>query len=148
MEIDKINSQLKINTITLTNFKSYFGKLTIGPFHDRFTAIIGPNGSGKSNLIESLLFVFGKRAKQVRGCRKASERESKRRSPGAAAAAAGVAFFRSDLHPLSPPRPSSPSPPLNQRLQNPPSFQPCPHLLRPVSRNLKSPSSQRMLSLK
>ena len=29
-------------------------------------AVVGPNGSGKSNLIESLLFVFGKRAKQMR----------------------------------------------------------------------------------
>ena len=27
---------------------------------------MGPNGSGKSNLIESLLFVFGKRAKRMR----------------------------------------------------------------------------------
>ena len=28
--------------------------------------MVGPNGSGKSNLIECLLFVFGKRAKQMR----------------------------------------------------------------------------------
>ena len=28
--------------------------------------MVGPNGSGKSNLIESLLFVFGKRAKKMR----------------------------------------------------------------------------------
>jgi structural maintenance of chromosome 4 len=27
---------------------------------------VGPNGSGKSNLIESLLFVFGKRASKMR----------------------------------------------------------------------------------
>ena len=27
---------------------------------------MGPNGSGKSNLMESLLFVFGKRAKKMR----------------------------------------------------------------------------------
>jgi structural maintenance of chromosome 4 len=31
-----------------------------------FTAIVGPNGSGKSNVIDALLFVFGKRAKQLR----------------------------------------------------------------------------------
>lgn len=28
--------------------------------------MVGPNGSGKSNCIESLLFVFGKRAKRMR----------------------------------------------------------------------------------
>jgi AAA15 family ATPase/GTPase len=26
---------------------------------------VGPNGSGKSNVIDAMLFVFGKRAKQV-----------------------------------------------------------------------------------
>ena len=31
-----------------------------------FTSVIGPNGSGKSNLIESLLFVFGKKASWMR----------------------------------------------------------------------------------
>ena len=31
-----------------------------------FSAIVGPNGSGKSNVIDALLFVFGKRAKQIR----------------------------------------------------------------------------------
>jgi ABC-type Mn2+/Zn2+ transport system ATPase subunit len=30
-----------------------------------FSAIVGPNGSGKSNVIDAMLFVFGKRAKQV-----------------------------------------------------------------------------------
>lgn len=30
-----------------------------------FTAVVGPNGSGKSNVIDSMLFVFGKRAKQA-----------------------------------------------------------------------------------
>jgi len=28
--------------------------------------VVGPNGSGKSNLIESLLFVFGKKASKMR----------------------------------------------------------------------------------
>lgn len=28
--------------------------------------MVGPNGSGKSNVIDAMLFVFGKRAKQVR----------------------------------------------------------------------------------
>ena len=30
------------------------------------TSVVGPNGSGKSNLIESLLFVFGKKATWMR----------------------------------------------------------------------------------
>ena len=55
-----------IQKIELENFKSYCNKKVIGPLHKNFTAVVGPNGSGKSNLIESLLFVFGKRAKQMR----------------------------------------------------------------------------------
>lgn len=31
-----------------------------------FSAIVGPNGSGKSNVIDALLFVFGKRASKIR----------------------------------------------------------------------------------
>ncbi len=56
----------------MENFKSYYGKTEIGPFHQvytiyqSFTAIVGPNGSGKSNLIECLLFVFGKKASKMR----------------------------------------------------------------------------------
>lgn len=34
--------------------------------HHRFNAIIGPNGSGKSNVIDAMMFVFGKRAKKLR----------------------------------------------------------------------------------
>ena len=52
--------------IELENFKSYYGKKVIGPLHKNLTAVVGPNGSGKSNLIESLLFVFGKNAKKMR----------------------------------------------------------------------------------
>lgn len=55
-----------ITRIVLENFKSYYGRKEIGPLHKCFTAVVGPNGSGKSNLIESLLFVFGKRAKRMR----------------------------------------------------------------------------------
>lgn len=55
-----------IERIVLENFKSYYGQKVIGPLHKCFTAVVGPNGSGKSNLIESLLFVFGKRAKRMR----------------------------------------------------------------------------------
>ena len=36
------------------------------PLHlQSFSSVVGPNGSGKSNVIDALLFVFGKRAKQV-----------------------------------------------------------------------------------
>lgn len=31
-----------------------------------FSSVVGPNGSGKSNVIDAMLFVFGKKAKQVR----------------------------------------------------------------------------------
>jgi len=58
--------RLMIERIELENFKSYFGTKKIGPLHKCFSAVVGPNGSGKSNMIESLLFVFGKRAKQMR----------------------------------------------------------------------------------
>jgi structural maintenance of chromosome 4 len=58
--------RLVIDKIELENFKSYAGVKRIGPLHYRFNAVVGPNGSGKSNLMESLLFVFGKRAKRMR----------------------------------------------------------------------------------
>jgi len=60
------NRRLMIDKIVLENFKSYYGRKEIGPLHKCFSAVVGPNGSGKSNLIESLLFVFGKRAKRMR----------------------------------------------------------------------------------
>ncbi|KAI9911828.1 hypothetical protein PsorP6_008876 [Peronosclerospora sorghi] len=49
----------------LENFKSYAGKVEIGPFHKYISAVVGPNGSGKSNVIDALLFVFGKRASNL-----------------------------------------------------------------------------------
>lgn len=55
-----------ITKLELENFKSYAGLKTIGPYHHRFNSIIGPNGSGKSNVIDAMLFVFGKRAKKLR----------------------------------------------------------------------------------
>ncbi|OII75752.1 structural maintenance of chromosomes protein [Cryptosporidium andersoni] len=60
------SSRLMIHKLELENFKSYGGKKIIGPFHKSFTAIIGPNGSGKSNVIDAMLFVFGKRARHMR----------------------------------------------------------------------------------
>ncbi|KCV68483.1 hypothetical protein H696_04776 [Fonticula alba] len=58
--------RMVITHLVLENFKSYAGKVTIGPFHASFTAVVGPNGSGKSNVIDSMLFVFGYRAKAMR----------------------------------------------------------------------------------
>lgn len=55
-----------IHMIKMHNFKSYEGDQCIGPFHPKFSAVIGPNGSGKSNLIDSLIFVFGKKASWMR----------------------------------------------------------------------------------
>ncbi len=60
------SDRLMITKMELENFKSYAGTQSIGPFHKCFSSIVGPNGSGKSNVIDSLLFVFGKRANQMR----------------------------------------------------------------------------------
>ena len=40
--------------------------MQVGPFHKRFSSVVGPNGSGKSNVIDAMLFVFGKKAKKLR----------------------------------------------------------------------------------
>ena len=84
--------RLMITEMVLENFKSYAGVQRVGPFHkvcgqytpltfsrrtrtkeknrlsffQSFSSVVGPNGSGKSNVIDAMLFVFGKRAKQVR----------------------------------------------------------------------------------
>ncbi|KAJ3272143.1 hypothetical protein HDV01_005908 [Terramyces sp. JEL0728] len=60
------NKRLIISKLVLTNFKSYAGQVEIGPFHKSFSSVVGPNGSGKSNVIDSLLFVFGFKAKKLR----------------------------------------------------------------------------------
>ncbi|CAJ1946988.1 unnamed protein product [Sphenostylis stenocarpa] len=58
--------RLFIKEMIMRNFKSYAGEQHVGPFHKSFSAVVGPNGSGKSNVIDAMLFVFGKRAKQMR----------------------------------------------------------------------------------
>ncbi|XP_047311246.1 structural maintenance of chromosomes protein 4 [Impatiens glandulifera] len=58
--------RLVIEEIIMRNFKSYAGEQRVGPFHKSFSSVVGPNGSGKSNVIDAMLFVFGKRAKQMR----------------------------------------------------------------------------------
>ncbi|GBB86291.1 hypothetical protein RclHR1_12710001 [Rhizophagus clarus] len=69
MQQEERKPRIIINKMILTNFKSYFGKQEIGPFHKSFSAIVGPNGSGKSNVIDALLFVFGYRANKMRQTR-------------------------------------------------------------------------------
>ncbi|XP_039277022.1 structural maintenance of chromosomes protein 4 [Nilaparvata lugens] len=64
--VESTGPRLVITKIVAENFKSYFGKQSLGPFHQSFTSIIGPNGSGKSNVIDSMLFVFGYRASKIR----------------------------------------------------------------------------------
>ncbi|KAJ3336067.1 hypothetical protein HDU93_003717 [Gonapodya sp. JEL0774] len=60
------DKRLIMTRMVLNNFKSYAGKIEVGPFHKSFTSIVGPNGSGKSNVIDALLFVFGYRAAKMR----------------------------------------------------------------------------------
>ncbi|KAK4393111.1 Structural maintenance of chromosomes protein 4 [Sesamum angolense] len=57
--------RLFIKEMVMRNFKSYAGEQRVGPFHKSFSAVVGPNGSGKSNVIDAMLFVFGKRAQTV-----------------------------------------------------------------------------------
>ncbi|MEG1009552.1 MAG: AAA family ATPase [Clostridia bacterium] len=47
---------MKINKITLNNFKSFYGKHEI-LFDDNITFLLGLNGTGKSNFLESILFL-------------------------------------------------------------------------------------------
>ncbi|KFM26520.1 Structural maintenance of chromosomes protein 4 [Auxenochlorella protothecoides] len=65
-ESDARPQRLIITEMVLENFKSYAGEQRVGPFHKCFSSVVGPNGSGKSNVIDAMLFVFGKRAKQLR----------------------------------------------------------------------------------
>lgn len=58
--------RLAIHSLRLENFKSYGELVHVGPFHKNFSAIVGPNGSGKSNVIDAMLFVFGRPAKHLR----------------------------------------------------------------------------------
>ncbi|ETB56879.1 hypothetical protein YYC_05245 [Plasmodium yoelii 17X] len=64
--IKKNNKRIIIEKLILENFKSYSGIKIIGPFYKKFSCIVGPNGSGKSNIIDAMLFVFGRRAKKIR----------------------------------------------------------------------------------
>lgn len=68
-ELKNDQKRLVMSKMVQVNFKSYAGRIEIGPFHKSFTSIVGPNGSGKSNVIDALLFVFGFKAKKLRQSR-------------------------------------------------------------------------------
>lgn len=57
---------VKVDRLELYNFKSYNGRVVVGPFQN-FSCIVGPNGAGKSNLMDSLSFVLGSSATTLRG---------------------------------------------------------------------------------
>ena len=46
--------------------KQILKRVSIDAEEGKFIGVIGPNGSGKSNVIDALLFVFGKRASKLR----------------------------------------------------------------------------------
>lgn len=51
--------------MVLENFKSYAGRVYVGPFK-KFTCVVGPNGAGKSNLMDAISFVLGVRPRHLR----------------------------------------------------------------------------------
>ncbi|XP_020277479.1 structural maintenance of chromosomes protein 1A-like [Pseudomyrmex gracilis] len=56
---------VSLKIIEIENFKSYRGRITIGPIRT-FTAIIGPNGSGKSNILDAVRFALGEKSSNLR----------------------------------------------------------------------------------
>jgi chromosome segregation ATPase len=54
-----------IESVELTNFKSYHHSRQIGPFLQT-NAIVGPNGTGKSNILDAITFAFGDVSKNLR----------------------------------------------------------------------------------
>mmetsp|Transcript_65288 Transcript_65288/g.169650 ORF Transcript_65288/g.169650 Transcript_65288/m.169650 type:complete len:1234 (+) Transcript_65288:116-3817(+) len=55
----------RVHQIVVDNFKSYSGRVEVGPFR-HFTCVIGPNGAGKSNLMDAISFVLGVQARVLR----------------------------------------------------------------------------------
>lgn len=55
----QLHFQFSVRVFSLNYVVSFFFSM------QSFSAVVGPNGSGKSNVIDAMLFVFGKRAKQV-----------------------------------------------------------------------------------
>ncbi|XP_028048496.1 structural maintenance of chromosomes protein 1A [Monomorium pharaonis] len=56
---------LTLNTIVISNFKSFGGEMKITHIQP-FTAIIGPNGSGKSNIMDAISFALGEKTTALR----------------------------------------------------------------------------------
>lgn len=48
--MNELNGTAFLQFIEMENFKSYRGKVVIGPLK-QFTAVIGPNGSGKKLIL-------------------------------------------------------------------------------------------------
>ena len=48
-----------LESVILSNYKSYAGAVFAGPFDHAITTIVGPNGAGKSCLIEGICFALG-----------------------------------------------------------------------------------------
>jgi len=46
-----------VQEVILENFKSYEGRVRVGPFK-KFTCVVGQNGVGKSNLLDAIAFVL------------------------------------------------------------------------------------------
>lgn len=59
---------LRVRELVLENFKSYDGRVRVGPLR-KFTCIVGPNGAGKSNLIDAICFVLGVPTRAMRSGR-------------------------------------------------------------------------------
>ena len=60
---------MKINSLTLSGFKSFADKTKV-EFHGGITAVVGPNGCGKANISDALRWVLGEqRASAIRGSR-------------------------------------------------------------------------------
>lgn len=57
---------LVLKYINFFNFKSFDGHVFVGPLGKSMNCVLGPNGAGKSNIIDGILFVFGKNAKSMR----------------------------------------------------------------------------------
>ncbi|KAK3931182.1 Structural maintenance of chromosomes protein 1A [Frankliniella fusca] len=54
-----------LHLVELKNFKTYEGKVTVGPLKS-FMSVIGPNGTGKSNLLDAILFALGVKLTDLR----------------------------------------------------------------------------------
>jgi hypothetical protein len=70
-----------LHKLVVTNFKSYAGELTIGPFKD-FTCVIGPNGSGLA--LDPCIFLTHKQPDSRASCKTAGKDLSTREVPGTA----------------------------------------------------------------